>query len=54
MLWIENIVVESTHVPPLELTWLILWILARWLLEGVHFRFVQVHKMKVKPKQTKN
>jgi hypothetical protein len=29
------------------LTWLVLWIFTRWLLERMHFQPFQVHEMKV-------
>jgi hypothetical protein len=36
MLWIEDIAVTPLFLPILELTWLVLWILTKWLLKGMH------------------
>jgi hypothetical protein len=50
MLPIEDIVRinKLSHFwPILKLTCLILWILTRWLLEGVHFQPFQVHEMEL-------
>ncbi len=54
MLWIDDIV-ENTPMSPIflpiiELTWMVLWIVTRWLLKGVHFQPLQVHKMEVNMK----
>jgi hypothetical protein len=57
MLWIEDIV-KNTLIPffflsILELTWMILCILTRWLLGWVHFQPVQVRKMEVNSENRK-
>jgi hypothetical protein len=40
--------------PILKFKWLVLWILAKWLLERMHFQPIQVHEMKVKNKNKNN
>jgi hypothetical protein len=49
-LWIEDIVATPSFFTILKLTWLVLWILIRWLV-GVHFQPFQVHEMKVNKKK---
>jgi hypothetical protein len=50
-LWIEDIVASPSFFTILELTWLVSWILTRWLLKGVHLQPFQVHEMKVNKKR---
>ncbi len=50
MLWNGTLLKEQKlphFLPILESTQLVLWILTRWLLEGVHFQPFQIHKMEV-------
>ncbi len=55
MLWIEDIVEITTTttliLPIIKLTWLVLWIFIRWLLEWVHFQPFQMHEMEVNQKE---
>jgi hypothetical protein len=50
-LWIEDIVATPSFLTILKWTWLVLWILTRWLLEGMHFQPFLVDEMKVNQKK---